>query len=118
MTPELQDALNSVHAGKPPIHWYIDASGAPIAWSLPSLGLWFQGLLDRQKQLDDWLIHVRPVTYWLTGFFNPQGFLTATRQEVTRRHKAEKWALDDVVLITYVTDYVDHRKVKSPPDEG
>ena len=27
-----------------------------------------------------------------------QGFLTAVKQEVSRRHAADKWALDDVVL--------------------
>lgn len=34
-----------------------------------------------------------------------QGMLTAMKQEVTRRHKAEKWALDDVVYHTEVTAY-------------
>ena len=31
--------------------------------------------------------------------------LTAMKQEVTRKHKAEKWALDDVVYHTEVTTY-------------
>ena len=118
MTPELQAALTFVFNEKPPKHWYTDASGSEIAWYLPSLALWFAGLLDREKQLSQWLQSTRPITYWLTGFFNPQGFLTATRQEITRRHKAEKWALDDVVLVATVTEHSDLRRIKYPPAEG
>ena len=118
MTPELQNALNFVFNEKPPKHWYTDASGSEIAWFLPSLALWFAGLLDRERQLTQWLQTTRPITYWLTGFFNPQGFLTATRQEITRRHKNEKWALDDVVLVSTVTEHTDLRRIKYPPAEG
>lgn len=112
MTPELQDALNAIFDAKPPTAWYIDASGAQIAWSSPTLALWFNGLLDRNKQLSNWLVNGRPPTYWLTGFFNPQGYLTAARQEITRRHAHEKWALDDVVLKTDVTDFMEARRIK------
>jgi len=118
MTPELQDALNAIHEAKPPRAWYVDPSGAEIAWSAPSLALWFEGLLERQKQLHQWLNHTRPATYWMTGFFNPQGFLTAARQEITRRHKADKWALDDVAVYTQITDITNTSKIKEHAAEG
>src|SRR3546814_3329033 len=62
----------------------------------------------------------RPNTYWLTGFFNPQGMLTAMKQEVTRKHKndAVKWALDDIVYHTEVTHHERVENVKQSPAEG
>lgn len=35
------------------------------------------------------------------------------KQEVTRKHKAEKWALDDVVYHTEVTSYERMEQVKT-----
>jgi dynein heavy chain len=118
MTPELQAGLDAIFDSKAPVSWYVDPSGAEIAWTAPSLAAWFDGLIKRNDQLHSWLNNTRPLSYWLTGFFNPQGFLTAARQEITRRHKAEKWALDDVVLKSDVTDKQDLRKVKEAPAEG
>jgi dynein heavy chain len=117
MTPQLLDALEMVFTARPPKNWYLDAGGAEFAWVMPSLGLWFGGLLDREKQLSSWLNNTRPISFWMTGFFNPTGFLTGVRQEVTRRHKAEKWALDDVVLKTDLTEQLNLR-FRSAPDEG
>jgi hypothetical protein len=120
MTSRLQAALNAVYDAKPPQSWYMDAGGALTAWVVPSLSLWFHGLIERERQLASWLNDRRPNSYWLTGFFNPQGFLTAVRQEIARRHKEEKWALDDVIPVTKVTDLTEAKvkKLTKLPDEG
>eukprot|EP00466_Bigelowiella_natans_P018588 jgi/Bigna1/50235/estExt_Genewise1.C_710023 len=120
MTPQLSSTVDAMYDGKPPTHWYVDAGGVEIAWTVPSLPSWFAGLLKRHKQLMDWLTTMRPNVYWLTGFFNPQGFLTAMRQEVTRRHAKQNWALDEVVPFTRVLACTnpDKHKQGSPGWEG
>lgn len=87
MTPEILDAINAMFDAKVPNSWIYDPSGAEISWILPTLGAWYVSLLDRNKQLFEWHNTDRPKTFWLTGFFNPQGFLTGMKQEVTRMHK-------------------------------
>ena len=47
-----------------------------------------------------------------------QGFLTAMRQEVTRQHEQDRWALDDVVFHTEVLEYERVDQVRNPPREG
>jgi dynein heavy chain len=100
LTAELDKAIDAIFDARVPKQWMVTASGAELSWLSPNLGLWFTGLLDRQGQLSNWISKSRPNSYWLTGFFNPQGFLTAMRQEVTRAHAADRWSLDDVVFHT------------------
>ncbi|CAD7937232.1 unnamed protein product [Amoebophrya sp. A120] len=119
MTPELLQDLNSVFDAKVPSRWTHDPSGAEISWLMPNIGGWFTGLLDRQILLNTWLENGRQYmkAYWLTGFTNAQGFLTGVRQEVTRQHKKDQWALDDVMTHTEILMY-DVERVKDVPDEG
>jgi len=94
---DLVDALDKLFNAAIPAAWL------KKSWESATIGTWFQGLLMRHKQLDKWLREGRPKAYWLTGFFNPQGFLTAMKQEVNRQHAKDKWALDDVVMTSQVT---------------
>jgi len=119
MTTDLLEDLNSVFDARVPKKWTHDPSGAEISWLLPSIGSWFTGMLERQQMLNTWLENDRKImkAYWLTGFTNAQGFLTGMRQEVTRQHKKDQWALDDVVTHTEVLA-MDYERLKDCPDEG
>lgn len=119
MTTELLEDLNSVFDARVPRLWIYDPSGAEIAWLLPTIGGWFTGLVDRYTQLVTWLDNGRGImkSYWLTGFTNAQGFLTGMRQEVTRQHVKDQWALDDVVTQADILQ-VDYERLKDMPEEG
>jgi dynein heavy chain len=117
MTEELQLCLQAIYDARVPRMWLFTVAGDEFSWLLLSLGAWFASLQQRDEQDGTWLNSARPVSYWLTGFFNPQGMLTAMKQEVCRRRKNDpvKWALDDIMYHTEVTHY---NEAKSSPQEG
>ncbi|XP_058810344.1 dynein axonemal heavy chain 8 [Phymastichus coffea] len=109
MSEQLRDAFDNIYDARIPQFW------KSKSWESTTLGFWFTELIERNQQFSSWLYDGRPTTFWMTGFFNPQGFLTAMRQEVTRMHKG--WALDNVVLYNDVTKF-NSDEVKIPPVEG
>jgi dynein heavy chain len=109
MSDDLAASLDALSNAKAPPLWLKGA------WFSPTSGIWFQSLLNRAKQWNDWIQHGRPKSYWLPGFTNGPGFLTAGRQEVTRAHAG--WALDAVAVWTEVTKF-EPEDVKEGPPEG
>ncbi|XP_067209496.1 dynein axonemal heavy chain 8 [Linepithema humile] len=108
MNEELRDAFDNIYDARIPKVW------KARSWESASLGFWFTELLERNQQFSTWLYSGRPAKFWMTGFFNPQGFLTAMKQEVTRAHK---WALDNVTLHNEVSRNT-AEEIKTPPLEG
>lgn len=76
LSGDLIDALDALFNARIPASWL------GKSWLASTLGNWFTGLLQRFDQLSKWINTGRPRSFWLTGFFNPQGFLTAMKQEV------------------------------------
>jgi len=94
MAANLQTALDSLYDAVVPPVW------AKISWPSATIGLWYSEFLARAQQFSTWLHEGRPLVFWLPGFFNPQGFLTAIRQEITRAHNG--WALDGVKVFRLI----------------
>ncbi|EMP33916.1 Dynein heavy chain 8, axonemal [Chelonia mydas] len=108
MSEDLRDALDNMYDARIPKLWF------KISWESATLGFWFTELLERNQQFSSWLLDGRPNQFWMTGFFNPQGFLTAMRQETTRLNLAKGWALDSVILHNDVTRMM-KEDISGPP---
>ncbi|KAM4579488.1 dynein axonemal heavy chain 8-like, partial [Fundulus diaphanus] len=109
MSDNLRDALDNIFDARVPSLW------RNISWESSTLGFWFTELIERNTQFNSWVSEGRPKTFWMTGFFNPQGFLTAMRQEVTRANKG--WALDTVTLNNEVSK-MSKEEITEAPKEG
>ncbi|XP_062857915.1 dynein axonemal heavy chain 8-like [Trichomycterus rosablanca] len=109
MSESLRDALDNMFDARVPNLW------KKLSWESSTLGFWFTELLERNAQFHSWLFDGRPKTFWMTGFFNPQGFLTAMMQEVTRAHRG--WALDTVTLHNEVLKQT-KEEITTAPTEG
>jgi len=79
----------------------------PASWnkvgfvSMRPLAGWMNSLMMRLKQLQDWVVDLTmPKSVWITGFYNPQSFITAILQTLSRKNE---WPLDKVVVATEVT---------------
>ena len=118
ITRELEVVAEKVYGGDVPSTWMVSPGGAEFSWFSSSFAKWFDGLSRRYAQLNACIGAHRPHTYWLAGFNNPAGFLQSVKQEVTRQHESEGWALDDMVYQTEMSDFTNEDAVKSNAKEG
>ncbi|XP_061771898.1 dynein axonemal heavy chain 11 [Nerophis ophidion] len=91
-------------------------SWARLAYpSTKTLTHWFTDIKCSCRELDSWMQDfVLPAVIWLSGLFNPQSFLTAILQSISRKNQ---WPLDKMTLTADMT-----KKTKEdfghPPREG
>jgi len=83
LSAELEKMGNTLFDQQVPANW--EAVGYP---SLKPLHAWFEDFLRRTKGfIGKWIDEGIPAAYWVSGFFFPQGFLTAILQNFARSHK-------------------------------
>ncbi|GAB0086567.1 Dynein heavy chain [Sergentomyia squamirostris] len=110
MTSSLQDTMDTLYNNGIPKIWHT------CSWpTTEKLGFWFGDLIKRYEYLRSWCFISRPNLFWFSGMFNPNGFLTAIRQEGVKNHRGDwpldKVTLDNEVLSIYATDC--QKKVKN-----
>nr|XP_055061459.1 dynein axonemal heavy chain 6 isoform X1 [Misgurnus anguillicaudatus] len=81
MSEEMEKIYNSFLNNQVPSHW----SNAAYP-SLKPLGSWVKDLTMRTAFIESWITRGQPKSFWISGFFFPQGFLTGALQNHARKY--------------------------------
>jgi len=109
MSGELELMYNCFVFQKVPPAW--ESAGYPCLKPLPS---WVEDFLSRIDFMFKWLTLGPRPSYWLSGFFFPQGFMTAVKQTYSREFKI---AVDTLKIGCEVTS-LDYRDILKAPETG
>lgn len=83
--------------------------------SLKPLSSWFKDLLERVAFLDGWLRNGNPASYWMSGMFFPQGFMTGVLQTHARQYSI---AIDRLDWAFEIMEYEEAEEVEEKPTDG
>ena len=111
ITDEMEDLGNSMFLNMQPDIWVKYAY-----FSLKALGAWFDDLMLRIAQLQEYSEElIAPKSLWISGLFNPMSFLSSIKQVTARR---DNLALDDMVLKTDIVNFRDPADIPEAAANG
>lgn len=111
MSDELEKIATSLHDNQVPLAW-----GPNVGFlSLKPLASWIIDLNERCTFLQNWLDKGAPPTFWISGFFFPQAFFTATLQNYARKMKI---AIDELSFEYKIYDEIEYHEVTEKPEDG
>eukprot|EP00968_Pinguiococcus_pyrenoidosus_P017694 scaffold1786_cov250-Pinguiococcus_pyrenoidosus.AAC.1 len=109
LSSELETMANAIFNQQVPPVW--EAVAYP---SLMPLTPWFNDYLRRVKFLADWNAKGLPASFWISGFFFPQGFLTANLQNHARKYQMPI----DTVTMSYGMMKEAVEEIQEAPSDG
>ena len=109
MGGDLEELADSLSTGRVPEAWH------RVAYpSLKPLGSWVEDLLQRVAFFAEWVRDGPPASFWISGFFFTQSFLTGTLQNFARKYTVP---IDAVYFDFEVqTSTSPHSGTSAPPD--
>ena len=110
MSGELELMYNSLLNSAVPKMW----SDAAFP-SLKPLASWMKDLVARIDFMRSWLEQGNPATFWLPGFFFPQGFMTGALQTHARRYQV---AIDTLTYGFEMREMYSATAEIEPPQDG
>lgn len=109
MSQELEDMSVRFLNDKVPLGW--EKVGYP---SLKPLSSWVADFITRVEFLAKWLYEGQPESFWLSAFFFPQGFMTASLQTYARKTQTP---IDALKFRTHVRNYGPD-DIQEVPEDG
>nr|CAH7756359.1 unnamed protein product [Callosobruchus chinensis]CAH7757601.1 unnamed protein product [Callosobruchus chinensis] len=111
MSEALEDVFKAFMNNQVPKMW-----SAKSYNSLKSLGSWTRDLLLRLDFICIWVRFGHPISYWISGFYFPQGFLTGTLQTHARKYELP---IDELKFdFTVQSVVLDQEEIKQVHDEA
>jgi dynein heavy chain len=80
MNAELEEVGNAMFDNLVPASWAVSDP------SLKPLSSWVIDFIKRLEFIQDWIDKGIPSSFWISGFFFTQSFLTGAKQNFSRKH--------------------------------
>jgi dynein heavy chain len=109
LSAELEGMGNAVFDQRVPLSW--TSAAYP---SLKPLSPWFKDLVQRLLFVTNWVDLGIPAVFWISGFFFPQGFLTAILQNYARKYNFPI----DTVAFSFVMKDEALEEIHNKPEDG
>ena len=110
MSGELEAMGTSIALGQVPSAW--EAKAYP---SLKPLGPWTDDLMLRLDFIRAWISKGIPVTFWISGFYFPQAFLTGSMQNYAR---SKQFPIDTIGFDFIMLDTFSSDAITTKPQDG